>query len=69
MNQAIIGSDSGFLPACCQAIISTNGGLLLVVPLSKFFSEMWMKYNTFYARNKFHNAVCKIATEVIKTEK
>ena len=36
----IIGSDNSLSPGQCQAIIWTNAGILLIVPLGTSFSEM-----------------------------
>ena len=36
----IIGSDNGFSPGRCQAIIWTNAGILLIGPLGTNFSEI-----------------------------
>ena len=35
-----IDSDNGLLPGQCQAIIWTNGGILLIEPLGTNFSEI-----------------------------
>ena len=42
----ILGSHNGLLPGQCQAIISTNAGILLIGPLGTNYSEM----NTFHWR-------------------
>ena len=42
-NQATISSDSGLLPARQQAIIGTEGGILLISPLGTNFRDTWRK--------------------------
>ena len=46
-TSTIIGSDNGLLPGMCQAIIWTNGGILLIGPLTTTFSEISIKIQTF----------------------
>ena len=43
----IIGSDNGLSPGRCQAIIWTNGGILLIGPLGTNFSEILIKIYSF----------------------
>ena len=43
----IIGSDNGLSPGRRQAIIWTNAGILLIVPLGTNFSEILIKIITF----------------------
>ena len=43
----IIGSDNGLSPGRHQAIIWTNGGILLIGPLGTNFGEMLIKIYTF----------------------
>ena len=43
----IIGSDNGLSPCQRQAIIWTNDGILLIVPLGKNLSEILIKIHTF----------------------
>ena len=43
----IIGSDNGLSPDRRQAIICTNAGLLLIVPLGTNFSEILIEILTF----------------------
>ena len=43
----IIGSDNGLSPGRRQAIIWTNGGMLLIWPLGTNFSEIAIDINTF----------------------
>ena len=43
----IIGSDNGLSPERRQAIIWTNGGILLIGPLGTNFSEMLTEIHTF----------------------
>ena len=43
----IIGSDNGLSPGRRQAIIWTNGGVLLIRPLGTKCSEIWSKIHTF----------------------
>ena len=38
-----IGSDNGLLPGRRQAIIRTNAGILLIIPLGTNFSEILIK--------------------------
>ena len=47
MNQVSIGSDNGLSPGRCQAIIWTNAGILLIVPLGINVSEILIGINTF----------------------
>ena len=44
---ATIGSDNGLSPDRRQAIIWTNGGILLIRPLGKNFSEIFIGIHTF----------------------
>ena len=44
---AIIGSDNGLSPERRQAIIWTNGGILLIWPLGTNFSEISINFHTF----------------------
>ena len=46
-NLTIIGSDNGLLPGRHQAIIWTNGGILLIEPLGTIFSEMLITMQIF----------------------
>ena len=39
----IIGSDNGLSPGRCQAVISTNAGILLIWPLGTNFNEMFIE--------------------------
>ena len=43
----IIGSDNGLSPGRRQAIILTNGGILLIRPLGTSFNETSIEINTF----------------------
>ena len=43
----IIGSDNGLSPGRCQAIIWTNGGILLIGPLGTKFCEFLIEIYTF----------------------
>ena len=45
--QAISGSDNGLSPVRCQAIIWTNGGLLLIGTLATNFNVIWIKLQQF----------------------
>ena len=50
----IIGSDNGLLPVRCQAIISTNAGILLIRSFGTNFSELFfIKIHAFSFR-KMH---------------
>ena len=49
----IIGSDNGLLTSQCQAIIWTNAGILLIIPVRINFSEISIKISTFSFR-KMH---------------
>ena len=42
-----IGSDNGFLPGWCQAIIWTNAGILLFRTLGTIFSEILIEIHIF----------------------
>ena len=42
-----IGSDNGLSPSRCQAIISTNAGMLLIGPLGTNFSEILIEIYMF----------------------
>ena len=46
-NLNIIGSDNGLLPGWRQAIIWSNAGILLIGPLGKNFSEIFIEILTF----------------------
>ena len=46
-NLTIIGSDNGLSPGRRQAIILTNAGILLIVPLGTNFSEIFNDIHTF----------------------
>ena len=59
VNNTIIGSDKGLLPVRRQAMIWTNGGLLLIGPLGTNFIEIWIKiqqysYKEMNLRNNDH---------------
>ena len=41
----MIGSDNGLLPGCCQAIIRTNTGILLIGHLRINFNEIFIEIN------------------------
>ena len=47
------GSDNGLWPGQCQAIISTNAGILLIGPLGTNFSEILTEIHTFSCK-KIH---------------
>ena len=46
VNQTIIGSDNGLSPDRRKAIIWTNAGILLIVPLETTFSEILIEVRT-----------------------
>ena len=46
-NLTIIGSNNGLSPGRRQAIIWTNGGILLIGPLGTYFSEILIRIQTF----------------------
>ena len=46
-NLTIIGLDNGLSPGQCQAIIWTNGGILLIGPLGPNVNEILIEINTF----------------------
>ena len=46
-NLTIIGSDNGLSPGRRQAIIRTNAGILLIVPLETNFSEILIGIQSF----------------------
>ena len=56
-NLTIMGSDNGFLPSQCQAIIWPNDRMLLVGPLGTNFSEILIKILT-VSFNAFERVVC-----------
>ena len=49
----IIGSGNGLSPDLCQAIIWTNAGGLLIIPLGINFSEILIEIHAF-SFNKMH---------------
>ena len=51
VNYTIIGLDDGLLPGQCQAIIWTNGWILLIEPLETKFSEIFIKIHQFSFKN------------------
>ena len=51
-----IGSDNGLSPERRQAIIWTNAGILLIVPLGTNFNEILIEIQTF----SFENVVCEM---------
>ena len=55
----IIGSDNGLLPDQCQAIITTNAGLLLIGPLWTYFSENLIKTQQFSLK-KMHMQISSV---------
>ena len=59
----IIGSYNGLSPARRQAIIWTNGGILLIGPLGTNFSEILIRIqNIFIHENALQNVVCEMAS-------
>ena len=57
----IIGSDNGMSPGRRQAIIWTNAGILLIGPLGTNFSEILIKFLTFWLKKiclKMPSAKC-----------
>ena len=48
-NLTIIGSDNGLSPGRHQAIIWTNGGILLIGPLGTHFNELLIKVQYFHS--------------------
>ena len=59
-KKKIIGSDNGWSPGLCQAIIWTIAGILLIGPLGTNFSEILYLY-IFLQENAFENVVWKVA--------
>ena len=58
---AIIGSDNGLSPEWRQAIMWTNAGILLFVPLGTNFGEKFNRNsNIFIEENTFENVVCEM---------
>ena len=55
-NLTNIGSDHGLLPGRRQAIIWTNAGMLLFVPLGTHWNS-----HIFIEQNTFKNVVCQVA--------
>ena len=58
-NLTIIGSDNGMSPVQCQAIISTNAGILSVGPLGTNFNEILIRTQTF----SFNKMQLKMSSE------
>ena len=58
----IIGSDNGLSPDRRQAIIWTNGGILLIGPLVTYFSEILAGIQTFLWENALENVVCEMSS-------
>ena len=52
-KQTITGSDNSLSLGCCQAIIWTNSGILLIGPSGTNFSEILIEIHTFVFR-KMH---------------
>ena len=50
-KQTIIGSDNGLSPEQRQAIIWTNGGILLIGPLGTNFSKILIEIQAFSLKN------------------
>ena len=58
---SIIGSNNGVSPYRYQAIIWTNAGILLIVPLGTNFSEFLIEIMYSIHENALENAVWKMA--------
>ena len=56
-NLTIISLDNGLLPGCCQAIIRTIAGILLIGPLGTNFSGVLIKIHIF-SFSKMHLKMC-----------
>ena len=56
----IIGSDNGLLFGWHQAIMGTNGGILLIWTLGTNFSKILSETHTFSLKNAFENVVCEM---------
>ena len=52
-----MGSDSGLSPVSCQAIILTNAGLSLIIPLGTSFGTKPISVAKIFASN-FGNRLC-----------
>ena len=58
----IIGSDNGLSPGWCQAIISTNAGILLIASQGKNFNKIYSKFESFrLKKNAYENVTCEMA--------
>ena len=60
-NLTIICSDNGLSPGRCQAIIWIAAGLLSIGPCEHISMKFETKYNNFFDKNAFENAVWKMA--------
>ena len=61
-NRTSTGSDNGLSPGRRQAIIWTNGGILLIGSLGTNFSEILIEIQTFFVEEyTFENVVWKMA--------
>ena len=59
---SIIGSDNGLSPGGRQAIIWSNAGILLILPLETNSSEILIQIHKFsFKKNVFENIVWKVA--------
>ena len=59
---AIMGSDSGLVPALCQAIIWTNGAILLIWSLGTNFGDILIEIQHFYSRKSIWK--CRLENDV-----
>ena len=69
-NLTIIGSENGLSPERHQAIIWTNAGILLIVPLGTNFSEISIGIQTFSFK-KMHfkmSLVCEMASILFRPQ-
>ena len=68
-NFIIIGSDNGFSPGRCQAIIWTNAGILLIGPLGTNFSEILIEIHIFSFKKmylKWSSAKWRLGLDVLQ---
>ena len=67
-NLTIIDSDNGLSPGWRQAIIWTNGRLLLIGPLGTNFSEILIEIHICTQENAFETVVCEMVAILSRTQ-
>ena len=65
---AIIGSDNGFSPVRCQAIIWTSGGLSLTGPLGTNLNEVLIKLQQEIQENAVDDVACNMAVILFRLQ-